>query len=54
MVEEKDFKILNEYLKTDLECRICLEYSDDIFECSNENCLEIYCKSCLIDKLKAK
>ena len=36
----------------DLECKICFEYSDDIFECSG--CEEIYCSTCLLDKLGSK
>ena len=50
--EECKFYDLNEYIKIDLECKICLEYSDDIFECSD--CEETYCKKCLLEKLKAK
>ena len=31
--EEVKFEELNDYLKADLECKICLGYSDNIFEC---------------------
>ena len=50
--EETKFEELNDYLKADLECKICLGYSDDIFECSD--CEDTYCKKCLLEKLKGE